>query len=104
MANGYKNDPPRVKLKWGNGDSLFADSIWIVLKAPYVLSNFSKATIVGKNQYRKNSLLPIQAKQKVTLAKVSSLNLSGDDYANLTWEQITGETKIDTEYSKINTY
>lgn len=59
--DGYINEPPRVLLVWGR---LFRGITWIVEKAPYRLSLFSR-------QY---SMLPMQAYQDVTLRRVTEEN------------------------------
>lgn len=67
-ADAYREDPHRVMLKWGTEDELFRDSLWIVFKATYKLSNFHKSV----------SMLPQQAYQEVVLKRVSDFNLSSE--------------------------
>lgn len=72
-SNGYKDLPHRVKLLWGQDDLLWQDDIWIVVDAPYTLSEF-------KNGYTKDDLytsigkMPQQATQSITLKRVMGSN------------------------------
>jgi hypothetical protein len=65
-ADAYREDPHRVMLKWGTEDELFQDSLWIVFKASYKLSNFHKGV----------SMIPQQAYQEIILKRVVDFNLS----------------------------
>lgn len=65
-ADGYKKEPPAVLLIFGN---LFRNTTWIIKNAPYKLSIFDKEM----------KMLPRQAYQEVTLAKISDHNTSVDD-------------------------
>lgn len=85
-ADGYNHSPHRVKLLWGRGDVLFGDHEFIVVAAPYKLSNFNKGNMDAQGNVLYTNMLPIQAYQQVTLARISSINL----------------TKIDIEYVKYN--
>lgn len=77
-ADGDSNPPHRVLLKWGEGDVLFRDITFIVIGAPYTLSRFNKSQYMN-NTLQKTDLLPIQAIQKVTLARITRDNLSYKD-------------------------
>lgn len=60
--NGYKEDPPDMLFKWGN---LFTtEDTWIIVAAPYKLSNFDKPY----------GMLPKQAYQNITLKRVTKTN------------------------------
>ena len=63
-ANSYYEDPHRIILVWGNDDLLFKDSVWIVAKATYKLSQFVK----------NRGMLPQQAYQEVTFKRVLKHN------------------------------
>lgn len=73
-GDGYDDTPHRVKLVWGDQDNMFDGSVWLVVSAPYTLSEFV-------NAYRENGevvrvgMLPQQAKQQVTLKKLTPHNL-----------------------------
>lgn len=75
-ADGYKASPPELWISWGSAE-LFKDSTFILISAPYVLSNF-------QNAYRKSrkseiidlGLLPNVATQKLTFKRVTKENLS----------------------------
>ena len=77
-ADGDNNPPHRVLLKWGEEDVLFRDITFIVLNAPYTLSKFNKAQYINNN-LQKVALLPVQAIQRVTLARISRENLTYED-------------------------
>lgn len=77
-SDGDSNPPHRVLLKWGEGDVLFRDITFIVIGAPYTLSRFNKSQYMN-NTLQKTDLLPIQAIQKVTLARITRDNLSYKD-------------------------
>lgn len=77
-SDGYSNPPHRILLKWGDEDVLFRDMVFIVTSAPYRLTQFNKAQYFNKS-LQKTALLPIQAYQKVTLARITSNNLSTKD-------------------------
>jgi len=75
-GDGYTGAPHRVMLVWGKNHLLFNDHIFIVLSAPYKLTNFNKYSAdekTGLPVY--TNMLPIQAYQKVTLARVTEKNL-----------------------------
>lgn len=65
-ANGYKEEPPRIILRFGN---LFKFERWIVTDAPFKLSLFDKEL----------GMLPRQAFQRVTLKRVTNANTLTDD-------------------------
>lgn len=64
-ADGYKEDPHRIAIIWGKENLLLRDSLWIVFKAPYKLSEFQ----------RQECLFPNQAFQEVVLKRVCDYNL-----------------------------
>jgi hypothetical protein len=75
-GDGYNNPPHRVILKWGTSNLLFQDHIFMVLSAPYRLVQFNKAQVNQKTgEVERTHMLPIQAYQKVTLARITSTNL-----------------------------
>lgn len=65
-SDGYKGNPHRILLKWGNENTLFDSVLWVVTKASYKLSGFVKT----------KSMLPQQAFQEVTLKRVADFNLT----------------------------
>ena len=76
-ADGYSNPPHRVLLQWGSNNILFREHVFVVLSAPYRLTHFNKAQIsqaTGKIEL--TNMMPIQAYQKVTLARITSANLT----------------------------
>lgn len=75
-ADGYSGPPHRVCLHWGEQNKLFRDHIFVVLSAPYRLTQFNKAQLNAKGNIERTAMLPIQAYQKVTLARVTSDNLT----------------------------
>jgi hypothetical protein len=86
-SRGKITSPPhRIKLIWGSNNFLFEDYIWIIEKAPYDLSQFANATIDGSGNVKNSNLLPVQAYQKVTLKRLTKLNIGhyqiDNKYAN----------------------
>lgn len=77
-SDAYEKSPPIVLLKWGNEDHLFEDMEFIVTSASYKLTQFNKAQQINK-QTQRTHMMPIQAYQRVTLARVSSTNLTTKD-------------------------
>jgi len=75
-ADGYTGDPHRVKLMWGKENVLFSDHEFIVLSAPYRLSNFNKGNINLQGQLESTYMLPIQAYQTITLGRITRNNLT----------------------------
>lgn len=74
-SDGYLRPPPMVLLQWGRDNYLFGDHEFIIIKAPYRMVQFNRSQIINgvvQNTY----MLPVQAYQTVTLARVSSTNLS----------------------------
>lgn len=74
-ADGYSGDPHKVMLKWGDGNILFSGMYFHVIEAPYRMTQFNKAQIrdgVVESTY----MLPVQAYQKVILARITETNLT----------------------------
>ena len=75
-ADGYKKAPHRVIINWGENNLLFKNTLWLVVAAPYKLSDFVNAY---RNPETKAivrlGLLPQQATQRITLKRVVSWNL-----------------------------
>lgn len=74
-SDGYMKNPPTILLQWGNDNHLFKDHEFIVLNAPYRLTQFNKAQLIN-NEVQSTHLMPIQAYQKLTLGRISSTNLT----------------------------
>ena len=75
-GDGYNNPPHRVMVQWGTNDVLFKDMIFVVTNASYRLLNFNKAQINQQSgKVERTNMLPIQAYQRVSLARVTSTNL-----------------------------
>lgn len=75
-ADGYREPPHRVQLVWGRDNLLFANSIWLVVEAPYTLSDFVKGYRDQNNgQINRVGMLPQQAYQRVTLKRITLGNL-----------------------------
>lgn len=75
-ADGYNFRPHRVKLMWGRENILFSDHEFIVLAAPYRLTQFNKGNINADGNLESTYMLPIQAYQEITLGRITSNNLS----------------------------
>lgn len=73
-ADGYDDIPHRVMLNWGSNNKLFVDDVWLVVSAPYRLSQFQRAYRKSDNEVQSLYLLPQQAYQTVTLKRVTKTN------------------------------
>ena len=77
-SDGYTKSPPLVMLQWGMENHLFSYHEFIVLAASYRLTQFNKSQVINK-QFQRTHMMPIQAYQKIVLARVSSNNLTTKD-------------------------
>ncbi len=75
-ADGYQGNPHRVLLKWGDGDILFSGIYFQVLSAPYKLNRFNKAYRMNDGRSTRAHMLPVQAYQTVTLARIDQKNIT----------------------------
>jgi len=75
-ADAYSGNPHRVKILWGKENVLFAEHEFIVLSASYKLTQFNKGYIHPGGELTPTHMLPIQAYQKVILARITRENLS----------------------------
>jgi len=75
-ADGYNFGPHRVKLLWGKENVLFSDHDFIVLAAPYRMTQFNKGNVNADGTIESTHMLPIQAYQKVILGRITRDNLS----------------------------
>lgn len=74
-TDGY-GTPHRVKIMWGKDDRLLRDDIWLLVSAPYKLSQFNRGYIdPDTRDYISTSLLPRQAYQTCKFKKISKSNL-----------------------------
>lgn len=78
-ADAYNNGPHRVMLKWGKENILFSDHVFVVLAAPYKMTQFNKGNIGPTGVVESTHMLPVQAYQKVILGRITSKNLSKVD-------------------------
>ena len=78
-ADAYNHGPHRVKLLWGKENLLFSDHDFIILAAPYRMTQFNKGNIGPTGNIESTHMLPIQAYQKVVLARITRENLSKVD-------------------------
>ena len=76
--DSYDNPPHRVLIKWGQEDVLFRDIVFLVVSAPYKMTQFNKSQFYNGTVQR-TAMLPIQARQKVRLARITSHNLSHNE-------------------------
>ena len=73
-ADSYDDIPHRVMLNWGSENKLFLDEVWLVVSAPYRLSQFQRAYRNSDGQVKSMFMLPQQAYQTVTLKRVTKEN------------------------------
>jgi len=94
-SDGYDAPPHRVLLQWGSNSVLFQDHIFVVLNAPYRLVQFNKAQVnQGSGVIERTDMLPVQAYQKVTLARISSTNLTKNDIEYVAKTNLTSDSFI----------
>lgn len=73
-ADGYIERPHRVKIVWGKDNKLWEDSTWLLVEAPYRLSNFVSGYRGSNGEKISTSMLPQQAMQTVTFKRISNNN------------------------------
>lgn len=78
-GDAYDEIPHRVKIVWGKDNKLFEDSIWLLVDAPYRLSNFVRAYYDNQNNLVSAGMLPQQAYQTVTFKRLTKLNRSSKE-------------------------
>jgi hypothetical protein len=75
-ADGYVGDPHRVMLKWGDQNVLFQGMYFQIIEASYRLTQFNKAQIREGGIVESTYMLPVQAYQKVVMARITETNLT----------------------------
>lgn len=78
-GDAYDEIPHRVKIVWGKDNKLFEDSVWLLVDAPYRLSNFVRAYYDDQNNLVSAGMLPQQAYQTVTFKRLTKLNHSSKE-------------------------
>lgn len=73
-ADGYLDIPHRVNLVWGKDNLLWDDAIWILVSAPYKLTQFNRGYRSKSGEIISTSMLPQQAKQVVTFKRITPTN------------------------------
>lgn len=109
-ANGYFSSPPVIEIQWGDSE-LFKDQYWIITSATYKLSNWrATARIWDKESksfklpdgYVEPQMYPATATQELELRRVSSVNLSYEDFVPKAWLEKTQGYKKSTNSSSNN--
>lgn len=78
-ADAYAASPPELWISWGSAE-LFKDYSFILVSAPYVLSNFQNACRANRTSPITDlGLLPNAATQKLTFKRVTKHNLTTAD-------------------------
>lgn len=95
-ADAYNFGPHRVKLLWGKENVLFSDHDFIILAAPYRMTQFNKGNINADGILESTHMLPIQAYQKVTLGRITRNNLSKVD---IEFVNAAAPTRVGTKLS-----
>lgn len=94
-ANAYEAAPPELWISWGSSE-LFKDYSFVLISAPYVLSNFQNAYRLNRKSAPIDlGLLPNAATQKLTFKRVTKTNLTLEDIQrvnNNVPEPLTPET------------
>lgn len=75
-SDGYRGNPHRVMVKWGENQMLFKDHEFLVIAAPYRMVQYNGGQITESGHIENTSLLPVQAYQRITLARITENNLS----------------------------
>lgn len=78
-GDAYDDIPHRVKIVWGKDNKLFEDSIWLLVDAPYRLTNFVRAYYDDQKNIVSAGMLPQQAYQTVTFKRLTKLNRSSKE-------------------------
>lgn len=78
-ANGYKKRPPLVKIVWGKDDVVFKKYKWILVSAPYTMTEFQSFYKDSNGNVKSASNLPHQALQTLTFKKVVTRNVESTD-------------------------
>lgn len=78
-ADGYSEDPHLVRIVWGRNSTLFENDKWLLVKAPYVLSQFVNGYQSRTGEFVSTDLLPQMAKQTLTFKRVSRRNRTARD-------------------------
>jgi len=73
-ADGYLEDPHSVRIMWGRNATLFEKDKWLLVHAPYKLSQFTNGYIGRDGQFISTDLLPQMAEQKLTFKRVTKTN------------------------------
>lgn len=77
-GDAYNEVPHRVKITWGEANTMFEDSVWLLVSAPYKLTNFVRG-YNKSGKYTSTSMLPQQAYQTVTFKRITKNNRSTSD-------------------------
>lgn len=92
-SDGYDDLPHRIKLVWGLDDLLWLDYVWVMVSAPYTLTEFVKGQRnVTTGGVDRLGLMPQQAIQRVTLKRVANHNLKTSE--------VLGKLFKDIDYGK----
>lgn len=78
-GDAYDEIPHRVKIVWGKDNKLFEDSTWLLVSAPYKLSDFVRGYRSSNGEVISTSMLPQQAYQTVTFKRINKMNRSTKD-------------------------
>lgn len=78
-GDAYEDVPHRVKLVWGNDNTMFEDSVWLLVSAPYRLTNFVRGYNDNNGTFISTSMLPSQAFQTVTFKRLTKNNRATRD-------------------------
>ena len=78
-SDGYKSPPHRVLLNWSGSGALFNEIYFIVIAAPYRMTQFIKSQPDRAGGFERTHMMPTQAYQKITLARITEANLTREE-------------------------
>lgn len=73
-ADGYREDPHSVRIVWGRNATLFEKDKWLLVHAPYKLSQFINGYKDGNGEFVSTDLLPQMAEQRLTFKRITVTN------------------------------
>lgn len=83
-ADGWNTSPPLINFQWGRDNPLFENHMYLVEKAPYKATQFTKNYRINSNKSFGYSMQPIRATQILFLKRVTAGQLTHSQIINYT--------------------